>query len=437
MNGGVVEAPVWSAPEQEVGDKTVFSRLLHFGTIFAFSTITMIGAVTTYFALQWLPVNSFVGLLNMLVFLSWNYLTMGNLFNSSFFGPGYVPRGWRPKNFADEKKLQFCAPCNGFKVPRSHHCSKCNRCCMKMDHHCPWINNCVGHRNHHYFIRFLFYSIVGCIHACVIDITSLYHAFFAGWYQRYGDGTEPIIFLTPVSFVALLMAIAMAAAVAIALSVLLFTQIRYVVRNRTGIEEYIHGKAINLRKPNEDDDEEETAWIQSLGEWKYPYDLGWRRNMREVLIGLFDGRTKGNGTWWPVIEGCSQFTFTTEQLIQKESKRGRARIVTIKSDFDGKCGSSFKYGCKLWMKQPIIDGKCLKVSAGETIIATRAISGWAYGFRGEEPRNKGWFPIEVTNLRKRGDPETTEETETTEGERTDDAITSEDTRTSEEEKKEQ
>ncbi|CAA92831.2 Palmitoyltransferase [Caenorhabditis elegans] len=428
MTGEVVETPDWPAPIAEIGDKPVFRRMFHFGTIFAFSTITMIGAVTTFFALQWMPVTSYMGLFNTLTFLLWNYLTIGNLFNASFFGPGYVPRGWRPENAADEKKLQFCVPCNGFKVPRSHHCSKCDRCCMKMDHHCPWINNCVGHRNHQYFLRFLFFSVVGCIHSTIIDGSALYHAIFAGWYQKYGDGTEPIILLTPISFIALVFAIAMAIAVALALTFLFITQLRYVIRNRNGIEDYIHGKSLNMRKVHEGDDEEEIEWIKSLGEWTYPYDLGWKRNLREVFIGIFDGRTRGNGTWWPVVNGCTQFTFTIDQLLQKQSKRGRSRIITISEDFAGTCCASRKFGCKVWMKQPIIDGKCLKVSAGETIVATRGIAGWVYGFRESDPRNKGWFPLEISNMKKKNDTKP-DETSTSEDE------TSQDTATTEEEEK--
>ena len=51
------------------------------------------------------------------------------------------------------------------------------RCVKKMDHHCPWINICVGHDNHTPFIGFLFFLIVGCIHAVVINSTFLYRLF--------------------------------------------------------------------------------------------------------------------------------------------------------------------------------------------------------------------------------------------------------------------
>lgn len=51
------------------------------------------------------------------------------------------------------------------------------RCVKKMDHHCPWINICVGHDNHTAFIGFLFFLIVGCIHAVAINSTFLYRLF--------------------------------------------------------------------------------------------------------------------------------------------------------------------------------------------------------------------------------------------------------------------
>lgn len=48
------------------------------------------------------------------------------------------------------------------------------RCVMKMDHHCPWINNCCGHLNHAYFTSFLLLAPLGCSHAAMIFIMTMY-----------------------------------------------------------------------------------------------------------------------------------------------------------------------------------------------------------------------------------------------------------------------
>lgn len=53
-------------------------------------------------------------------------------------------------------------------------CLPSPRCVMKMDHHCPWINNCCGHLNHAYFTSFLLLAPLGCSHAAIIFIMTMY-----------------------------------------------------------------------------------------------------------------------------------------------------------------------------------------------------------------------------------------------------------------------
>lgn len=65
--------------------------------------------------------------------------------------------------------FRYCKKCDQLKPPRSHHCSICGKCVMRMDHHCPWMGNCVGLRTHKYFLCYLFWTVISCLH---VGITS-------------------------------------------------------------------------------------------------------------------------------------------------------------------------------------------------------------------------------------------------------------------------
>ena len=74
--------------------------------------------------------------------------------------PGYIGRvqGSSLPETLDGTKYNYCAICQIYKPPRTHHCRRCNRCVLRMDHHCLWINNCVGLHNHKYFFLFIAYA---------------------------------------------------------------------------------------------------------------------------------------------------------------------------------------------------------------------------------------------------------------------------------------
>jgi hypothetical protein len=138
----VIEAPDWPCnlvdTETDVG-MTILCRLFHWGPLLALGIIFTIGLTTIITHLEYFPITQPLALLDMSIFLYFNYGVLVNLIQASYVGGGYISRGWRPPNAKDTSRLQFCASCGGYKAPRSHHCKKCNRCVMKMDHH--WLVN--------------------------------------------------------------------------------------------------------------------------------------------------------------------------------------------------------------------------------------------------------------------------------------------------------
>ncbi|TWW81901.1 Palmitoyltransferase ZDHHC6 [Takifugu flavidus] len=183
--------------------------------------------------------------------INWTVLILYNYFNAMFVGPGYIPLDWKPGNQHHTQYLQYCKVCHGYKAPRSHHCRKCNRCVMKMDHHCPWINNCCGHLNHAYFTSFLLLAPLGCSHAAIIFImtmyTQLYDRISFGWSTVKINMSavrqfQPLIPFSVPAFAATLFALGLALGTTIAVGMLFFIQMKVIIRNKTSIESWIEEK---------------------------------------------------------------------------------------------------------------------------------------------------------------------------------------------------
>ncbi|XP_037773410.1 palmitoyltransferase ZDHHC6-like [Penaeus monodon] len=215
-------------------------RVCHWGPLIALGIIKSVTFSTVVCLSQWWPPQGSVG--GKLVFLSFAVSAVLTLFfflQAMLTGPGALPRGWRPDKESDVKFLQYCAACQGYKAPRAHHCRKCGQCVLKMDHHCPWINNCVGHRNHGSFTLFLLNAVLGCAQATVILAICIYHAIHRTWYVYYGSGREPRVYLGQWAIVACMFVLGLAIGVVLAVGMLLFFQVRAILRNRTGIEDWI------------------------------------------------------------------------------------------------------------------------------------------------------------------------------------------------------
>lgn len=76
---------------------------------------------------------------------------------------------------------------------------------------------------------------------------------------------------------------------------LLAFQLRSIVRNRTGIEDWILEKAKYRRE-------------DSGEEFIFPYDLGYKRNIQQVAS--WSCAPIGDGIVWEINEKCDQYTLT-------------------------------------------------------------------------------------------------------------------------------
>ncbi|MGH0150290.1 UNVERIFIED_CONTAM: hypothetical protein FKN15_017271, partial [Acipenser sinensis] len=234
--------------------------------------------------------------------------------------------------------LQYCRVCQGFKAPRSHHCRKCNRCVMKMDHHCPWINNCCGHQNHAYFTSFLILAPLGCIHAAIIFImtmyTQLYDRISFGWSSVKIDMSavkrdqRPIIPFGVCAFATSLFALGLALGTTIAVGMLFFIQAK-----------------------------DRIQYYQIGEEFIFPYDLGSKwENFKQVFT--WSGIPEGDGIEWPVQEQCDQYTLTVQY-----------RVI---EDYSGACCPLNK-GVKTFFTTPCTEEPRIKLRKGEMIFATRGL----------------------------------------------------------------
>ncbi|XP_060794988.1 palmitoyltransferase ZDHHC6 isoform X1 [Neoarius graeffei] len=372
-------------------------RLCHWGPIIALTVIAVCSSMAILDSVIWYwPLDTTSGSINFIMLINWTVLILYNYFNAMFVGPGYIPLGWKPENQQDTMYLQFCRVCEGYKAPRSHHCRKCNRCVMKMDHHCPWINNCCGHLNHAYFTTFLLLAPLGCIHAALIFIMTMYSQLndriSFGWSSVKIDMSaarrvhHPIMLFSISAFAANLFALGLALGTTIAVGMLFFIQMKVILRNTTSIEVWIEEKA-----------KDRIQYYQTGEEFIFPYDLGSRwENFKQVFT--WSGTPEGDGIEWPINDKCHQHTLTIEQLKQKADKRVRSVQYRVVEDYNGAWCPLGK-GVNTFFRSPCTEEPRIKLTKGETIFATRGTKWWMYGDKvlDEEQakaglRVRGWFP---------------------------------------------
>lgn len=365
--------------------------ICHWGPLLALSIIWTLFLCGFYCILLWYPPwTSVASVIHLVVYVSWMILIMNYFIKSITLGPGYLPLGWKPDDDKGKALLQYCGLCKGYKAPRAHHCSKCGRCVMKMDHHCPWINNCVGHFNHRSFTLFLFYVPIGCTHAAVLFICCTVQQFYllsAGPYKRSIFQRNAIVSFTVYRMVMVLFCIGLSIGVTIAVGILLYYQMKGILTNKTAIEGWIVEKADRHRHNGEF--------------FRYPYNLGWKENFKQVITLWQD--YVGDGIMWPVTEGCNQFTLTKEQLEQKKLKRERTICCSVVKSYNGSV-IAWREGLRTCISTPWTDEPRIKVEMGDVILVTRWRKWWLYGEKSPHrlsvveitdealSKEKGWFP---------------------------------------------
>ena len=128
----------------------------------------------------------------------------------------------------------------------------------------------------------------------------------------------------------------------------------------------------------------------------YPYDYGRMENFLQVVN--WKCTPVRDGYYWPVVEGCTQFSFNAEKLRQKEEKRARRICCEVIRSYSGNrttCYCSF-YSC---IYSPGLTEPRMAIKPCEKIMVSRITKYWFYGEKllseseaKAGKRERGWFP---------------------------------------------
>lgn len=364
-------------------------RFMHWGPI-TLLTLTLIVTWTVIHmnSMWWAPGSSLESVLNYALIWIQTFGTLYNFIRSLMVGPGFVPLKWHPQLTKDKMFLQFCTRCNGYKAPRSHHCRRCDRCVMKMDHHCPWINTCVGWSNQDSFVYFLLFFMSGSIHGGIIIVSAVIQGIKKRWLIRYGLRHMATVHLTQTNLLACVFSLGVIMGTVLASIKLLYMQMKSILKNQTEIENWIVKKAAFRRNAYP---------RKGIKPFVYPYNLGWKTNIREVFL------STGDGISWPVLPECNEYSLTCEQLQQKKDKRARTRVFRCIRPATGHWVPIFSQGLWVSLQIPCTDDPRIALKPDDIIHVTRIQEYWLYGeimisekqkekIRARNGAIRGWFP---------------------------------------------
>ncbi|KAF8945332.1 Palmitoyltransferase [Haplosporangium gracile] len=185
---------------------------------------------------------------------------------------------------------RYCKNCEAFKPPRSHHCRICKKCVLKMDHHCPWINNCVGHFNYGHFLRFITWVTITTGACMVLLLARVWDAIQNEnryMYREDGPTKAQIVFLA--------VNIIVDGGVLVAVGILCIYHLWCLMSNTSTIEVWEQEKVEAMVKKGK------------LRKAKFPYDVGYLRNYRQILgesvwFWLWPQPMQGSGTEFAVTD---------------------------------------------------------------------------------------------------------------------------------------
>lgn len=227
-------------------------------------------------------------------------------------GEQYSP--WERRTRELDRPRRYCKRCHRLKAPREHHCSLCDACVPKMDHHCPFINNCVDAENQRFFVLFLGWLALAtplstlCVGYPWLNETMYQHnaqrlevkartSPLAA--QRLAELSPPYgprgVYLTT-TYVT--MCCLLDALMALFFIPFFFHHLRILVSNTTPIEDLVLAERL-------------AVFTRTGFAYRSPYDLGWWRNLVEVV------RTPGD----PVVRQL------LEPLYHVNEKTGSAYVV--------------------------------------------------------------------------------------------------------------